>query len=83
MSTTVTNKVLFGLKVAFNFSDIESKTTSLRNLGLDLRDLDVIRGISGSIDKIDLQNVSGLDTNLTRYLLFSYTHLTLPTIYSV
>ena len=68
MSTTVTNRVLFGLKVAFNFSDIESKTTSLRNLGLDLRDLDVIRGISGSIDKIDLQNVSGLDTNLTRYL---------------
>ena len=68
MSTTVTNKVLFGLKVSFNFSDIESKTTALQNLGLDLRDLDVIRGISGSIDKVDLQNVSGLDVNLTRYL---------------
>ena len=62
------NRVLFGLKVAFNFSDAESKTTALQNLGLDLRDLDVIRGISGSIDKVDLQNVSGLDTNLTRYL---------------
>lgn len=68
MSTTVTNPVLFGLKVSFNFSDIESKTTALQNLGLDLRDLDVIRGISGSIDKVDLQNVSGLDVNLTRYL---------------
>ena len=68
MSTTVTNRVLFGLKVAFNFSDIESKTTSLRNLGLDIRDIEVIRGISESIDKVDLQNVSGLDTNLTRYL---------------
>ena len=68
MSTTVTNKVLFGLKVEFNFGDIESKTTALRNLGLDIRDIEVIRGISGSINKVDLQNVSGLDTNLTRYL---------------
>ena len=68
MSTTVTNRVLFGLKVEFNFGDIESKTIALRNLGLDIRDIEVIRGISGSIEKIDLQNVSGLDTNLTRYL---------------
>ena len=68
MSTTVTNKVLFGLKVEFNFADIESKTSALRNLGLDIRDIEVIRGISESIDKVDLQNVSGLDTNLTRYL---------------
>ena len=66
--STVTNRVLFGLKVAFSFSDAESKTTALQNLGLDLRDLDVIRGISDSINKVDLQNVSGLDTNLTRYL---------------
>ena len=36
MSTTVTNRVLFGLKVAFSFSDAESKTTALQNLGLDL-----------------------------------------------
>ena len=68
MSTTVTNKVLFGLKVEFNFADIESKTNALRNLGLDIRDIEVIRGISESIETIDLQNVSGLDTNLTRYL---------------
>jgi hypothetical protein len=68
MSTTVTNRVLFGLKVSFNFSDIESKTIALQNLGLDIRDIEVIRGISDSIDKVDLQNVSGLDTNLTRYL---------------
>ncbi|BCU94380.1 MAG: hypothetical protein CM15mV5_0330 [uncultured marine virus] len=65
MSTTVTNRVLFGLKVAFNFSDIESKSTALRNLGLDIRDLEVIRGISDvPVDKVDLQNVSGLDTQL-------------------
>ena len=62
------NQVLFGLKVSFNFSDIESKVTALENLGLDVRDLEVIRGVSDSIDKIDLQNISGLDVNLTRYL---------------
>jgi len=68
MASALANKVLFGLKVQFNFSDIESKATALNNLGLDIRDLEVIRGISGSINKVDLQNVSGLDTNLTRYL---------------
>ena len=66
--SSIVNKVLFGLKVSFNFSDIESKATALQSLGLDIRDLEVIRGISSSINKIDLQNVSGLDTNLTRYL---------------
>ena len=66
--SSIVNKVLFGLKVSFNFSDIESKATALQSLGLDIRDLEVIRGISDSINKIDLQNVSGLDTNLTRYL---------------
>ena len=64
----IRNEVLFGLKVSFNFSDIESRVSALQNLGLDVRDLDVIRGISTSIDKVDLQNISGLDVNLTRYL---------------
>jgi hypothetical protein len=65
---SIRNPVLFGLKVAFNFSDAESKLQCLSNLGLDIRDLDVIRGINESVDKLDLQNVSGLDVNLTRYL---------------
>ena len=65
---SIRNPVLFGLKVAFNFSDAESKLQCLTNLGLDIRDLDVIRGINESVDKLDLQNVSGLDVNLTRYL---------------
>jgi hypothetical protein len=64
----IRNEVIFGLKVSFNFSDIESKAESLRNLGLDIRDLDVIRGVNTSVSKVDLQNVSGLDVNLTRYL---------------
>jgi len=65
---SIRNPVLFGLKVAFNFSDAQSKLQCLTNLGLDIRDLDVIRGINESVDKLDLQNVSGLDVNLTRYL---------------
>lgn len=66
---SIRNPVLFGLKVSFNFSDAESKLQCLSNLGLDIRDLNVIRGIAaGGLDKIDLQNVSGLDVNLTRYL---------------
>lgn len=63
------NKVIFGLKVAFNFSDIESRITALQNIGLDIRDLNVIRGIAQSgLNKVDLQNVSGLDVGLTRYI---------------
>jgi hypothetical protein len=65
---SIRNPVLFGLKVAFNFADAESKIECLTNLGLDIRDLDVIRGINNSVVKLDLQNVSGLDVNLTRYL---------------
>lgn len=64
----IRNKVLFGLKVAFSFSDAESKLTALGNLGLDYRDLEVIRGINEVITDVDLQNVSGLDVNIYRYL---------------
>jgi hypothetical protein len=62
------NDVLFGLKVSFNFSDIESRTIALENLGLDIRDLAVVKGIGDAINQVDLQNISGLDVNLTRYL---------------
>ena len=66
---TIRNPVLFGLKVNFNFTDVLSKNQCLENLGLQIRDLDVIRGISEtSLTKLDLQNVSGLDINLTRYI---------------
>ena len=68
MATTIRNQVIFGLKVSFNFSDIESKVTALQNIGLDIRDLNVIRGISDNINQIDLQNLSGLDVGLTRYI---------------
>ena len=68
---TIKNPVLFGLKVASNFADIESKSTALNNLGLDIRDLEVISGIAppeGSLITSELQQVSGLDVNLTKYI---------------
>lgn len=66
---TIRNPVLFGLNVSNNFTDVVSRNECLENLGLNSNDLEVIRGISGtSLTKIDLQNVSGLDVNLTRYL---------------
>lgn len=65
---TIKNPVLFGLKVANIFSDIESKNTALNNLGLDIRDLAVIDGISESLSRSELQQVSGLDVNLTRFI---------------
>ena len=66
---TIRNPVLFGLNVSNNFTDVLSRNQCLENLGLNSNDLEVIRGISEtSLTKIDLQNVSGLDVNLTRYL---------------
>jgi hypothetical protein len=64
----IRNPVLFGLKVSFSLTDVESKNTALNSLGLDVRDLAVIEGISGNLRTEELQNVSGLDVNLTRYL---------------
>ena len=65
---TINNPVLFGLKVSSNFADIESKSTSLNNLGLDIRDLEVIDGIAPTLTRTELQQVSGLDVNLTKYI---------------
>ena len=65
----IRNPVLFGLNISNNFTDVLSRNQCLENLGLNSNDLEVIRGISStSLTKIDLQNVSGLDVNLTRYL---------------
>ena len=66
---TINNPVLFGLKVSSNFADIESKSTALNNLGLDIRDLATIDGIAaGGLKRSELQQVSGLDVNLTKYI---------------
>ena len=65
---TINNPVLFGLKVSSNFADIESKSTALNNLGLDIRDLETIEAIAPTITRTELQQVSGLDVNLTKYI---------------
>jgi len=67
----IRNPVLFGFKVSNSFTDAESRSQCLANLGIDIDDLNVIRGISSGntpLTKTDLQCLSGLDINLTKYL---------------
>jgi Leucine-rich repeat (LRR) protein len=58
---SITNKRVFGLDVNVSLSDVENRTQSLSNLGLDVRDLDLVRGIAeAGVDSDDLQCVSNL-----------------------
>ena len=51
-----------GLNIAFDLADIDSKSEALLNLGLDVRDLDPIRGLSdGGVTQRELRMISGLD----------------------
>lgn len=59
----IKNDRIFGLAVPLSLADIPDNEQALLNLGLDIRDLDVIRGIAGSgFDGNDLQALSNLNT---------------------
>lgn len=52
----------FGLNINRSLAEIADKNQSLKNINLDIRDLDKIRNISGSgVTKTDLQTLSGLN----------------------
>jgi hypothetical protein len=58
---SITNRRVFGLDVNVSLSDTENRTQALSNLGLDIRDIDLIRGIAETgVDSDDLQCVSNL-----------------------
>lgn len=60
---SIKNQRIFGLDVNVSLADVENRTQALTNLGLDTRDLDLIRGIADAgVSSDDLQCVS----NLTR-----------------
>ena len=60
-----TPKFFFGLNTANSLSEIQSESTALRNLNLDINDIDKIRGIrSLGLDRNDLRTLSGLDFDL-------------------
>lgn len=51
-----------GLNIAFDLADIDNKSEAFLNLGLDVRDLDPIRGLSaGGVTQRELRMISGLD----------------------
>lgn len=50
-----------GLNVAFYLGDVDNLTDSLRNLGLDIDDLERIRGLGTNITTEQLHLLSGLD----------------------
>lgn len=63
----IKNNRIFGLAVPLSLADIPDNEQALLNLGLDIRDLDVIRGIAGSgFDGNDLQALSNLNTPIWR-----------------
>lgn len=57
----IKNNRIFGLSVPLSLADVISKTESLRNLGINKEDLELIRGIfDAGFDKQDLQTISNL-----------------------
>lgn len=58
----IQNPRIFGLAVPRNLTDIKDSDQALLNLGLDIRDLEVIRGIAAQgFDSNNLQTISGLE----------------------
>ena len=63
-------RFIFGLNTEKAFADISDTTESLRNLGVDVRDIDVIRGIADlGMQKEDLITISNLDFDAKKELL--------------
>jgi len=55
-----------GLNVAKALIDVDTSSDALRNLGFRIEDLDLIRGASDTISKIDLHLLSGLKDDQNR-----------------
>lgn len=73
----------FGLNINRNLAEVASKTTSLKSINLDIKDLDKIRGLTtAGVQKTDLKSLSGMnfDAEKTMYALnwetTSYSSLT-------
>lgn len=61
---------IFGLNTEKGFADIQNPTEALLNLGVDVRDIDVIRGVADNgMTRSDLRRLSGLNFDAKRTLL--------------
>lgn len=58
----------FGLNINRNMTDIENSAEALKNIDLDLRDLDRIRGVTdpGGVTRSDFKCLSGLNLDLEK-----------------
>lgn len=67
--------IRFGLNVNRNLADIINNTQALANIGVNIRDLDVIRDAAGTlgITADDVRALSGLNVPLQTYLTKLYT----------
>lgn len=58
-----------GLNTSLNLADIDDKEASLTSLGLDIRDLDVIKGLADyGLTSQELRTISGLDVDQKKEL---------------
>lgn len=68
----------FGLNIVRRLAEIENKSEALKNIGLNIGDLDKIRGIStAGVSQLDLRTLSNLDFDAEKVVssLFSETEL--------
>lgn len=69
-------KFIYGLNVNKSFADIPDPVKALENLGLDIRDLDIIRGMADAgVTKRDVIRLSGLDVDARSELSTIYQDL--------
>ena len=63
-----------GLRVLSKFSDVQDPVEVLKNLNLDIEDLDRIRNISadGPVEKSDIRTISGLTIDLEKEAIAIY-----------
>lgn len=70
------SKFIYGLNVNKSFADIPDPDRALENLGLDINDLNIIRGMANAgVTKRDVIRLSGLDVDSRRELSTIYQDL--------
>lgn len=67
-------EIKFGLNVNRNLADVQDPAAALSNLGIDINDLDIIRGAAGDlgITADDVKALSGLNVPVQTYLVKLY-----------
>lgn len=63
-------RIYFGINTSSNLAQVSNNIESLKNLNLDINDLDVIRGLADTgVTRDDLKNISNLDLDIKAELI--------------